>query len=65
MEFTDYAALFFFGLMILGWLAMIVSGARDLRRALASPSWPAVPGVILESEVTAKTSSGSSSSRGS
>ncbi|MDP2998696.1 MAG: DUF3592 domain-containing protein [Bryobacterales bacterium] len=59
LEFTDYAALFFFGLMILGGLAMIVSGAGDLRRAFASPAWPAVPGVILESEVSAKTSSGS------
>ena len=65
MEFTDYAALFFFGLMILGGLAMIVSGIGDLRRAFASAAWPAVPGVILESEVSSKTSSGSSSSRGS
>ena len=62
MEFTDYIALFCFGLMVLGGLAMIVSGARDLWQALASSSWPAVSGVILESEVTAKTSS---SSRGS
>jgi hypothetical protein len=61
MEFTDYIALGFFALMILGGLAMIYSGSRVLPHALASRSWPSVAGVVRNAEVSSKTSSSSSS----
>lgn len=64
MEFTDYIALGFFALMILGGLALLYSGSRVIPHALASRSWPSVTGVIRIAEVSSKTnrsSSGSSS----
>lgn len=49
----------FLGLMIIGGIALIVSGAANVRRALGSLKWPAVEGVVRGSKVTSRTSKNS------